>query len=131
MSTHFCAAQPAWTHLTLQLSQLFGVLRLHRVGEQREQVDALLLLTVFFVLDLRQETKTEAGRREELKKFNHILLWLSMELQQQMKTQFSLFLMWKVPVERSYLTEHLRLLSDKLSLVGFWHQVVKTRGVAL
>lgn len=33
--------------------------------------------------------------------------------------------------EQSYLTEHLRLLSDKLSVDGFRHQVVQTGGVFL
>lgn len=96
-----------WTHLALHVRQLFSVLGVNGVGEQRVQVDAHLSLTIFFVLDLVMEKKIQPEGWEQVQQLENISTW------------------------PSYLTEHLRLLPDKLSVDGFRHQVVQTGGVVL
>lgn len=100
----------ARTHLALHVRQLFSVLGVEGVGQQGVQVDARLLLTVFFVLDLVMKQSTARGMRA---------------------TRGSDNCGEETKGREPYLAEHVRLLSDKLSLQGFWHQVVQTAGVSL
>lgn len=55
----FSPQTAAWTHLTLHVCQLFSMLGVDGVREQRVQVDAHLFLTIFFVLDLVVKQNTE------------------------------------------------------------------------